>query len=93
MNKTDLANALSEKMDITQQESLRFIGSLMEVIGEELGNDGMIALQGFGSLVLWKQKERPGRNPQNGAPCTIRQRMSVKFRPGKFLLESINRQK
>ena len=93
MNKTDLAVALSEKMDITQQESLRFIGTLMEVIGEELGKEGNIALQGFGTLVPWKQTERPGRNPQNGDPCVIRGRVSVKFRPGKMLLESINRQK
>ncbi|WP_102408922.1 HU family DNA-binding protein [Parabacteroides bouchesdurhonensis] len=91
MNKYDLTRKLSAEMDITQQEALRFIDSLGKVITETLSKKNDIALQGFGVLEPWKQSERLGRNPKNGTPCMIRERVSVKFRPGKFLLDTINK--
>ena len=50
----------------------------------------MMVSQGFGTFTLWSQSERPGRNPKTGIPVTIPSRNSVKFKPGKGLLEYLN---
>lgn len=89
MNKEDLVNELSAKMSIPQYQSRRFVNAFQEVLKEKLGHES-IALQGFGTFEPWAQTERQGRNPRTGTPCVIEARTSVKFKPGKFLLEALN---
>ena len=91
MNKQEFAASLSEKMKIPQSEALRFIRAMQDTISEELSRDGILLLQGFGTFSPWKQAERAGRNPKTGTPCLIPPRVSVKFKPGKHLLDSLNR--
>lgn len=90
MNKTELVNTLSDRLHISTYHSRTFINVLMEVMEEALKDDQPILLQGFGTFECWKQSERPGRNPQTGKPCLIRARTSVKFKPGKLLLQALN---
>ena len=59
-------------------------------MADELSKDGSIMLQGFGSFSSWKQTERLGRNPCTGISVLIKPRTSVKFRPGKELLQLLN---
>lgn len=91
MNKTDLVNELSMKMSIPQYQSRKFLNTFQEILTEKLGQDE-ITLQGFGTFRAWEQAERSGRNPRTGIPCTIQARTSVKFKPGKLLLEALNAQ-
>lgn len=90
MNKQGLTVRISEKMDIPQLEALRFIHAMLETVSEELGRDGTLLLQGFGSFKPWKQMARAGRNPKTGTPCLIPPRISVKFKPSKHLLDKLN---
>ena len=69
MNKTDLVNALADKMGIPQCKSRQFLNAFQDVL-----------------------TKRSGRNPRTGVPCVIEARTSVKFKPGKFLLEALNPQ-
>lgn len=92
MNKTDLVNVLAEKMNISQSKSRQFIDAFQNVLKETLREDA-IMLQGFGTFEPWEQTARLGRNPRTGALCEIKARTSVKFKPGKFLLEALNAQK
>lgn len=91
MNKTDLVNVLAEKMSVPQCQSRRFVNAFQEVLAEALKQE-VIMLQGFGTFEPWAQTARPGRNPRTGSPCMINARTSVKFKPGKFLLEILNPQ-
>lgn len=90
MNKQELTVSISEKMDIPQLEALRFIHAMLETVSEELGRDGTLLLQGFGTFTPWKQAARVGRNPKTGVSCLIPPRISVKFKPGKHLLDKLN---
>lgn len=92
MNKTELVNELAVKMNIPQYQSGKFVNAFLEVMGETLKQDTSIALQGFGTFQLWAQTERIGRNPRTGTTCMIAPRTSVKFKPGKYLLEALNPQ-
>ena len=90
MNRTDVITELAAKLGVASCQSRQF---LEEVLTEALEEDKAIQFQGFGTFVPWKQTERPGRNPHNGVPCLIAPRVSVKFKPGKFLLNTLNGRK
>lgn len=90
MNKVDMVKELSSRLGCTQTESLHIINTWQEIIRDNLSQGNNIVLQGFGSFICWQQTERPGRNPQTGKPCMIPARVSVKFKPGKFLLQWLN---
>ena len=47
-------------------------------------------LIGFGTLIPRPQTSRLARNPKTGTPVQIPARTTVKFKPGKFLLEAMN---
>lgn len=93
MNRTDVVAKLAAKLGIDTCRSRQFLDALEEVLTESLEEDKTIQFQGFGTFVPWKQTERPGRNPHNGTPCLIAPRVSVKFKPGKFLLDNLNGRK
>lgn len=91
MNKADMVKELSSRLGCTQTESLHIINTWQEVISDNLSQGNNIVLQGFGSFARWQQTERLGRNPRTGKSCMIPSRVSVKFKPGKFLLQWLNK--
>lgn len=90
MNKADLINKIAARLSVPQKECREHLEALQTVIAEELNEGNGIILQGFGCLNLWKQTEREGRNPRTGETVPILPRRSVKFRPGKMLLQKLN---
>lgn len=74
-------------MSVKQVEALRFLQTFEEVLKEEES----IIFQNFGTFSLWRQTERQGRNPKTGEPVIIKARKSIKFKPGKHLLDTLNK--
>ena len=93
MNKADLVNELAMQMHVTQEQSRKFVNTFQVVLTEAIKQNTSVMLQGFGSFIPWKQSEREGRNPRTGVSYMIPARTSVKFKPGKFLLEELNPRK
>lgn len=91
MNKQELIAALSESLSLPQTKCKVFVDVWERVLLEGLKKDRRITLQGFGSYIYWEQAERMGRNPRTGKACRIAPRVSVKFKPGKQLLEALNK--
>ncbi|WP_455638319.1 HU family DNA-binding protein [Parabacteroides sp.] len=90
MNKNDLVRMLSSRLSLTQKDSILYLNTLLDIVSEELSEGNNIVLQGFGAFSRWEQTERIGRNPRTGVACPIHSRNSVKFKPGKFLLDRLN---
>lgn len=90
MNKNDLINELAAKLDITRTASKQYLEAFEETLSDALEEGEPVVLQGFGTFSRWQQTGKPGRNPKTGAPCMIVPRNSVKFKPGKYLLEKMN---
>ncbi|WP_455639510.1 HU family DNA-binding protein [Parabacteroides sp.] len=90
MNKNELIEQLAERMGTTRVESRKHLDAFLDIITETMQEKDNVVLQGFGTICVWQQTERSGRNPKTGAPCMIPSRLSVKFRPGKYLLEALN---
>lgn len=77
-------------MSIPKQDALLFINTFEESVMALLKDGNSLCLQGFGTFNLWRQKERAARNPKTGVGCMIQPRTSVKFKPGKDLLNNLN---
>ncbi|WP_455640366.1 HU family DNA-binding protein [Parabacteroides sp.] len=93
MNKKELAEEIAGRMSTTVTETLRFLDTMIDVIGESVSQKDSVLLQNFGHFMPWEQNERAGRNPKTGVSCMIRKRMSIKFKPGKGLLLKMNAKK
>ena len=93
MNKNDLIQELSCRLSVPHTESRYYLNTLLDILSEQLSDGNNLVLQGFGTFSAWKQTERVGRNPRTGVSCVIRPRNSLKFKPGKSLLDRMNAKK
>lgn len=93
MNRTILIKKIAERLSIKEREAQAFVTVWEEELGKSLMEEDSITLMGFGTFSLWKQAGRPGRNPRKNMPFMIKPRNSVKFKPGKDLLEYLNNRK
>lgn len=90
MNKLEFSKKVASRLSITQRDALRFIKGYQDALAEVIKEEGVMASQGFGTFTLWAQSERKGRNPRTGDPAPIPARNSIKFKPGKELLNYLN---
>ena len=93
MNRAELIEALAEKSGLSKQKAKKVLESYMEIVTEKMSQNEEIALIGFGTLIPRPQSSRMGGYPNTGTPVRIKARTTVKFKPGKFLLEAINGKK
>ena len=91
MIKRVLAQEIASRMSVTVTQALCFIDTMNDVISNSILHEEPVMIQNFGCYMSWKQVERMGRNPKTGQECIIRKRFSVKFKPGKGLIDKINR--
>lgn len=91
MNKAQFIEALADKAQMSKKDSKSALEAYMEIVKECMKKEEEIVLIGFGTLVPWPQSSRLARNPKTGTPVMIKPRTTVKFKPGKFLLEAINK--
>jgi DNA-binding protein HU-beta len=89
MNKHDLIEEVSKKLQCSKVFSGRCICAVLEGIRKGVKKDGGVHLLGFGSFQLKNRKERSGYNPQTGRRMTIKAAKTVSFRPGKDFKESL----
>ena len=90
MRKPELAAAIAEKADLTKDQANRVLNAVLEEITGAL-NLYSVALQVSDNTVV---QHHPGartrKNPQTGAPVTIKASNTVAFKPGKALKDSVN---
>lgn len=81
LNRSKLANELSEKVGICKREADSLIDSFFGEIRAKLIYNETVKLSGFGSFILRDKKARPGRNPRTGEECLVTARRVVTFHP------------
>ena len=72
------------------REAKKVLDAYIEIVTERMSENEEIVLVGFGTLIPRPQTQRLARNPKTGTPVMIPARTTVKFKPGKFLLEAMN---
>ena len=80
MNKSQLVNAIAERVDVSKVEVKRVVDALFDLMEENLKTGDKVVVSGFGVFSVTDSPERVGRNPRTGETVKIPARKSVKFR-------------
>lgn len=83
MNKTELVEAVAEKMNTTKKEAEAAVSAFTETVKEALAEGKKVQLVGFGSFEVRERSARKGRNPQTGEEMDIPATKVPAFKPGK----------
>lgn len=85
MTKQELVEAVAKATNITKEEALAAVESVVNALTRALEGGERIELRGFGSFSVKKTKGRTARNPRTGMAVEIPAGQTVRFRPGKEL--------
>lgn len=95
MNKTQMAEKLAKKCDITKALASKVIDTIFDtkpghgIIAVELDAGRAVRIAGFGTFDTSRSKARTGRNPGTGAQIQIPAKTHARFRPAKGLKERV----
>ena len=90
MTKSDLAEALRQRMGFTTAHSVEVTGLILDLVKETLERGETVKISGFGSFEVRDKKPRKGRNPQTGEEIVIGARRVITFGPSAVLKERMN---
>ncbi len=95
MNKSELVEALADKLDTTKTEAHSIIDAIFDARGglltTTLKKGERVQITGFGTFETKHRKARTGRNPRTGEEIKIGPTVSPTFRPGKALKEAVKK--
>jgi DNA-binding protein HU-beta len=97
MNKTELAEKLANKTDISKAKAREIVDAIFStdagegIIAVELDAGREVTITGFGTFRTRRRPARQGRNPQNGKSIQIPAQTLAKFTAGKGLKERVRK--
>ena len=95
MNKSEMAEKLAKKADISQTKAVEVIDHIFStkdgegIIAVELDAGRDVSIAGFGKFETRRSKARTGRNPQTGDEIQIPARTVAKFSAAKGLKDRV----
>ena len=95
MNKTELAEKLAGKTELTRAMALEVVDAIFSVedsqgiIAVELDADRDVTIAGFGKFETRKRSAREGRNPATGETIQIEAKKVAAFKPAKGLRDRV----
>ena len=93
ITKAHLINHLHRKHNLSRDESLTTIESLLEIIKHTLESGENLLISGFGKFIVKEKTSRRGRNPYTGNDLSLDARRIVTFKCSKNLREKLNVEK
>jgi integration host factor subunit beta len=90
MNKSELIEALAEKINMPIREAGSITNTLIETMSEALARGESIEIRGFGSFVVKDYESYTGRNPKTGEKIKVSPKKLPFFKVGKDLREQVN---
>ena len=83
MNKSDLIEALSTKLNLTEKKAVDVVNLIFKGFTDELKKNGRIEIRGFGSFVVKEYGSYTGRNPKTGEKIKVEPKKLPFFKVGK----------
>jgi len=83
MKKTDLANKIAEKYELSKRQGTEMVEMILGDIMETVRKGDEVSFSGFGVFKVVDRKERMGINPKTGERIKIAASRKLKFRPAK----------
>jgi len=90
LTKSEISEHLFEKLQLTKQDSKKFVEFFFEEVRKSLEKGEDVKLSGFGNFQIKNKKARPGRNPRTGEIFLITARRVVTFKAGQKLKGKIS---
>lgn len=93
MNKSDLIQALSTKLNLTEKKAVDVVNLVFKGFTDELKKNGRIEIRGFGSFVVKEYGSYTGRNPKTGEKIKVEPKKLPFFKVGKELKARVDQKK
>ena len=71
MNKSDLAEILSQELDLSIKETSKTVNIILDSMTEALSRGEHIEIRGFGSFTVKNYDAYVGRNPKTGEKISV----------------------
>ena len=88
LTKKDLANKISNKLGLSQKDSLFFIQNFFKMLINN--KTSKININKFGTFTYKKTPRRIGRNPKTLEEFQIKPRLKLTFKPSEEIKKNIN---
>ena len=92
MTKADLVQEISKQTGIDRDEVLMIVESFMETVKGSLSRGKEVYLRGFGSFIIKRRAEKPGRNIGQNTTLIIPAHDIPAFKPAKEFSNKIKKQ-
>lgn len=95
MNKTEMAEKLAEKCDLSKAKAAEVVGAIFDtepgkgIIAIELDAGRKVSITGFGTFDTKHRSARKGRNPATGQVITLAAKTYPTFKAGKGLKDRV----
>ena len=90
MNRTELAQQVASRAGIDSGQAKKAVDAAFDVITDELGNGGEVAISGFGKFSVSDRAARQGVNPATGETIQIAASKAAKFSAASGLKGRLN---
>lgn len=90
MNKSELIEELSQRVDIPHREATAITNTVIDTMTAALSKGDSIEIRGFGSFIVKKYESYEGRNPKTGKKIKVKPKKLPFFKVGKDLRERVN---
>ena len=91
MTKADFVEALMNRADMTKDEAVRIVETVLELVKSSLEKGEKVKISGVGTFSVREKTARKGRNPQTGEEIVLPARRVLTFHPSKVLVGRLNR--
>ena len=90
MTKHQLENELATSAKLPLSTAVKAIDGLIRIAKEKLAEGEEVSIRGFGTLSVVQRDERMGRNPRTGETVIVPAHRSVRFKPSKEFIATLN---
>ncbi len=90
MNKSDLARAMSQALDIPNRKAEEIVDKFFNSMSSSLVSGDRIEIRGFGSFTVRHYEGYTGRNPKTGEHKVVAAKNLPFFKLGKDFKERLN---
>lgn len=89
MTKSELVNALAEKVDISKKKSDEVVAAFTDIVTEALKKGDKVQIVGFGLFEVRTRAAREGVNPRSQEPIHIPECKIPAFKAGRTLKDAV----
>jgi len=91
MNRSDLINALKDKVALSRKEAGKVVDTFFDALKETLAKGDRVEIRGFGSFSVKNYRPYTGRNPKTGVQIEVTSKKLPFFKVGKELKENVDK--